>query len=35
MNSFTSWSYAKDAFDKWATITAKRFAILRGVAPPQ
>lgn len=35
MNSFTSWSYAKDAFDKWAAITAKRFAILRGVAPPQ
>ncbi|MFO1206823.1 MAG: DUF3313 domain-containing protein [Burkholderiales bacterium] len=35
LNSFTSWSYAKDAFDKWAAITAKRLAILRGVAPAQ
>ncbi len=33
MNSFTSWSYAKDAFDKWASITAKRLAVLRGVTP--
>ncbi|MET1084952.1 MAG: DUF3313 domain-containing protein [Burkholderiales bacterium] len=33
MNSFTSWSYAKNAFDKWAAITAKRFAVLRGVTP--
>lgn len=35
LNSFTSWSYAKDAFDKWAAVTAKRFAILRGVTPAQ
>jgi hypothetical protein len=34
VNSFQSWSYAKDAFDKWAAMTAKRFAQLRGVAPP-
>ena len=33
LNSFQSWSYAKDAFDKWAAMTAKRFAQLRGVAP--
>lgn len=35
MNSFTSWSYAKDAFDKWAAITARRFAVLRGATPAQ
>ena len=29
--SFTSWSYAKDAFDKWAAIFARRFAELRGI----
>ena len=33
LNSFESWAYAKDAFDKWAAMTAKRFAELRGVAP--
>lgn len=33
LNSFTNWSYAKDAFDKWAAITAKRLAILRGATP--
>lgn len=33
LNSFQSWSYARDAFDKWAAMTAKRFAQLRGVAP--
>lgn len=32
LNSFTSWSYAKDAFDKWASLTAKRMALLRGAA---
>ena len=35
VNSFQSWSYAKNAFDKWSTLTAKRFAELRGVTPPQ
>jgi hypothetical protein len=30
MNSFQSWSYAKDAFDKWAALTAKRLSELRG-----
>jgi uncharacterized protein DUF3313 len=30
MSSFQSWSYAKDAFDKWSALTAKRFAALRG-----
>lgn len=29
LDSFDSWAYAKDAFDKWATLTAKRFAELR------
>ena len=29
LNSFSSWSYAKDAFDKWAALTAKRVAALR------
>ncbi|MEO8345535.1 MAG: DUF3313 domain-containing protein [Betaproteobacteria bacterium] len=32
MESFTSWSYAKDAFDKWSNLFAKRFAALRGIA---
>ena len=31
MNSFQSWSYAKDAFDKWSALTAKRLGELRGV----
>jgi hypothetical protein len=29
VNSFQSWSYAKNAFDKWAALTAQRFAALR------
>jgi hypothetical protein len=29
LNSFTAWSYAKDAFDKWAALTARRIAVLR------
>ncbi len=33
LNSFQSWSYARNAFDKWATLTAQRLAALRG-APP-
>ena len=34
LNSFQAWSYAKNAFDKWSTLVAKRFAELRGVTPP-
>ncbi len=30
LNSFQSWSYAKNAFDKWSALTAQRFAELRG-----
>jgi hypothetical protein len=30
VNSFQAWSYAKNAFDKWAQLTAQRFAALRG-----
>lgn len=30
VSSFSSWSYAKDAFDKWASLTARRVAALRG-----
>ncbi|WP_295399905.1 DUF3313 domain-containing protein [uncultured Thiocystis sp.] len=33
VNSFQSWSYAKNAFDKWSALTAERLAALRGVAP--
>lgn len=33
MNSFQAWSYAKNAFDKWSQLVAKRFAELRGVTP--
>jgi Protein of unknown function (DUF3313) len=29
MSSFQSWTYAKDAFDKWSALFAKRFAALR------
>src|SRR5436190_24065774 len=29
ISSFSSWSYAKDAFDKWAALTARRLAVLR------
>jgi hypothetical protein len=31
MNSFQQWAYAKNAFDKWSLLVAKRFAELRGV----
>jgi hypothetical protein len=31
MDSFQSWSYATDAFDKWSALTAKRLGELRGV----
>jgi hypothetical protein len=30
LDSFKSWNYAKDAFDKWAAVFAKRFNQLRG-----
>jgi hypothetical protein len=33
LNSFQSWAYARNAFDKWAALTAKRIAALRGVSP--
>lgn len=33
VESFTSWSYAKDAFDKWAAVFAKRFDEVRGIKP--
>jgi hypothetical protein len=33
MNSFQSWSYAKNAFDKWSQLTAQRLAALRGATP--
>jgi hypothetical protein len=32
MNSFESWAYARDAFDKWSALIAKRLAELRGGA---
>jgi hypothetical protein len=35
VNSFQSWSYAKNAFDKWSLLIAQRFAELRGVTPAQ
>jgi len=28
-NSFQAWAYARNAFDKWSALTAKRFAELR------
>lgn len=31
LNSFQNWSYAKNAFDKWAQLTAQRIAALRGL----
>ena len=34
MSSFQQWSYAKEAFDKWSLLVARRFAELRGVTPP-
>jgi hypothetical protein len=33
LNSFQSWSYAKNAFDKWSALTAQRLAELRGGTP--
>lgn len=33
MNSFQSWSYAKDAFDKWSMLVAQRFKDLQVGAP--
>lgn len=35
MDSFTSWNYAKNAFDKWATLFAERFNKLRGIPAKQ
>jgi hypothetical protein len=32
MSSFQAWSYAKDAFDKWSLLVARRIAELRGDA---
>lgn len=32
LNSFQSWSYARNAFDKWAVLTAQRLAALRAEA---
>jgi hypothetical protein len=29
LSSFSSWQYARDAFDKWAALTARRLAALR------
>jgi len=31
LNSFQAWSYAKNAFDKWSLLVAKRLGELRGV----
>lgn len=31
LNSFQSWAYAQNAFDKWSAILAKRLAELRGI----
>ena len=33
LESFTSWSYARDAFDKWAALFAKRLEELRKESP--
>jgi hypothetical protein len=35
LGSFESWSYARNAFDKWCVLTAKRLAELRGVEAPK
>ena len=32
LNSFQQWSYAKNAFDKWAALVAQRMAEMRGVS---
>ena len=31
-SSFQAWAYAKDAFDKWSALIAKRIGVLRGAA---
>jgi hypothetical protein len=33
LNSFQSWAYARNAFDKWSALTANRIAELRGAEP--
>jgi hypothetical protein len=33
MNSFQSWAYAKNAFDKWSMLVAQRFKVLRVGTP--
>lgn len=33
VSSFTSWSYAQDAFNKWSAAFARRFAELRAQSP--
>jgi hypothetical protein len=33
LNSFQSWSYARNAFDKWSALTAQRLAALRAGTP--
>jgi len=33
LNSFQAWSYARNAFDKWAALLAQRLTELRGAAP--
>ncbi|WP_139558882.1 DUF3313 domain-containing protein [Methylotetracoccus oryzae] len=33
LNSFQQWTYAKNAFDKWSSLLAKRLAALRGIQP--
>lgn len=33
LNSFQAWSYARNAFDKWSLLLARRLAELRGVTP--
>lgn len=35
VNSFQSWAYAKNAFDKWSVLTANRLAELPGVGPAE
>lgn len=32
LNSFQQWSYAKNAFDKWAALVSQRMAEMRGVS---
>jgi len=35
MSSFQSWSYAREAFDKWSLLVARRMAELRGAGGAQ